>query len=253
MSPRNPIFIAVNTVRGWLTKLLRRLSKLQVLPAPRVEVISKKPSEIGSPAIITPVRQAPLDVRLSWRRRIANDPKAYTYLGTLQKIVFDPHGMSLPKLDYPVFCPNMLGWLEEPYPRLALSLDQQDLLVIGKVRQPSDWPHPTETVATALPGWQTRGGVMPRPIPQRYSERTIEFIGKGNGDGPDFSDPDTFFVLQPIEQILVKPHGATIFNFVRPGVGPDATSMAFLINPKTGEGHFIGGRVVFDSRIHSAA
>ena len=180
------------------------------------------------------------------------DPKCYTLIGRMHKIVFDPHGMTPPVLDYVVWSPNLLAWLDEPYPWLALSKDEQDLLIIGKLPHPSDLPHPTESVPTTLPGWASRGGRMPRPVPQRYSDRTTMFIGKENHGEPDFGNRDTFFTIQPVEQILIHPVRSEIFNLIRPGVAPDGSLMAFLVNPKSGEAHFIGGRVTVDSRIHGA-
>ena len=93
---------------------------------------------------------------------------------------------------------------------------------------------------------------MPRPVPQRYSDRTTMFIGKENHGEPDFGNRDTFFTIQPVEQILIHPVRSEIFNLIRPGVAPDGSLMAFLVNPKSGEAHFIGGRVTVDSRIHGA-
>ncbi len=206
-----------------------------------------------SPTVIIGVRGLPLNTRLEHRRKLMADPKAFTLIGRMHKIVFDPHGMTPPKLDFPVWSPNLLAWLDEPYPWLALSKDEQDLLILGKLPHPSDLPHPTESVATTLPGWANRGGRMPRPVPQRYSDRTTTFIGKEQHGAPDFSNVDTFFTIQPVEQILIHPVRSEIFNFIRPGIAPDGSLTAFLVNPKTGEAHFIGGTVTMDSRIHGPA
>jgi len=206
-----------------------------------------------APAVIIGVRGLPLDTRIEHRRKLMQEPKGYTLIGRMHKIVFDPHGMNLPVLDYPVWGPNLLSWLDEPYPWLGLSKDEQDLLILGKLLHPSDLPHPTETVPTTLPGWASRGGRMPRPVPQRYSDRTTAFIGKNKNGAPDFENADTFYTIQPVEQILIHPVRSDIFNFIRPGVAPDGTLMSFLVNPKSAEAHFIGGTMTLDSRIHGPA
>jgi hypothetical protein len=81
---------------------------------------------------------------------------------------------------------------------------------------------------------------------------TDDFIGKSCRDGaPDFSDADTFYVLQPINQILLHPFGSDNQALLQPERGIDGTRMAFLVNPRTGEAHFIGGRVYITNRIHT--
>ncbi len=63
-------------------------------------------TQVASPAVIVGVQGLPLDTRLAHRRELMQDPKAYTLVGRMHKIVFDPHAMSFPALDYPVWSPN---------------------------------------------------------------------------------------------------------------------------------------------------
>jgi hypothetical protein len=207
-------------------------------------------TQLAAPSILTVNRGLSLEQRIAHRRELLADRRSYTIMGRLHKIVFDPFGMNLPPLTYPVVCQNMLQWLDEPYPTLALSKDEHDLLILGKIPQPSDLPGDVNNlddyVPTSLPGWASRGGKMPRRYPQRYSDRTRGYLG-GSEANPDF------LVIQPIEQILFQPVRTATYSMIRPTEGPDGTRMAFLIDPRRGEGHFIGGSVLVDARIHGPA
>jgi hypothetical protein len=201
---------------------------------------------IGNPvvarmaSIIIPGRWLPLETRLEIRRQKARDKKAYTVIGRMHQIVFDPAGMSLPELDYPVMYQNSIQWLEEPFPRIAVTSDEQDVLILDEVPHPQDVNHPKERVETNLEAFKVYGGTMPKPVPQRYRDRTNEEMGR-------------FLVIRPVYQILFYSMGLVSANFLMPGTGPDGSRMAFMIDPKTKEGHFVGGQVSVDSRIHASA
>lgn len=167
--------------------------------------------------------------RIEHRRKILR-LQEFEILGRLSVVVFDPNGMSLPKRDEPVFQPNLLDW-ESLGPWLGISADSQDLLII------SDVPHPPRLKDTSeyLGGrhYDKSGGFMLgtprfRMHEQRYSERTA-LKHKG------------FLVLQPIQRILLKPKGVADWALINVHGGHDGTQMAFLVNPRTQEGHFIGG------------
>ena len=195
------------------------------------------------------VRGLSIESRIQHRRTLAGTPTSYTFCGYLHKIVFDPSGMDLPAVDYPVVNRNLLQWLEEDprnCPRLAISKDEQDLLILGRLPQPPDLPGDvtdmSDYVDTDLPGWASRGGRMPRRYPQRYSDRTRCVFG----------GHDEWLVIQPVYQIMLYPFAGRQFQFVRPGPDPEGRLMSFMVNPKTQEAHFIGGSLLIDSRIHRA-
>jgi hypothetical protein len=205
----------------------------------------------SAPSLIVPAGFKSIDEKIEARRRWAHDPKAYRLLGYLQKIVFDPAGMDLPKEFWtePVICPNMLQWLEEDprnCPALGISASEQDLLILGSLPQPSELPGDvtdlTQYVKTDAPGWASRGGMKPRLWPQRYSDRTRSTFGK-NGE---------WLVIQPVFQVMFYPVTRGDFHMLLPSAGADGSQMAFLVNPKTKEAHFIGGSFLISSRIHRA-
>jgi hypothetical protein len=211
-----------------------------------MEEITNHESQIA-PGLIVPSHGLPLLDRIKHRRELLTDASQYTFQGFLQKIVFDPAGMDLPieHWEGKVVCPNMLQWLEEDptlCPRLAISKDEQDLLIIGPLPQPSDLcgdvNDRSQYEPTKLPGWEVRGGMRPKLWPQRYMDRTRLFLGE-------------WLVIQPVSQILFYPRAGGQFGMIRPGAGPDGTQMAFLVDPKAKEGHFIGGSLYVDMRIHS--
>lgn len=226
-----------------------------------------------STQLITPAlafHGLPLDKRIGVRRELVKDPKNYMLLGKMIKLLFDPFGMNRPDsrtLDHPVINPTRLDWQKDvgaeclvDYPRLAISRDEQDLLILGalpplaEVTGP-DFDDVSTWVKTTLPGWQEdRGGkrtagTMPRRYVQRYSDLTVDWIGRGSE--PDFKDPDCFFVIQPVTQILIHPAGSDQPAMVEPKANADGTRMAFLVNPRTNEGHFIGGTLHVSTRIHT--
>ncbi|MGA8224012.1 MAG: hypothetical protein WB780_20350 [Candidatus Acidiferrales bacterium] len=200
---------------------------------------------IGNPvvakvaSILIPGRFLPMETRLELRRQMARDKQAYTVLGRMHTIVFDPAGMNLPDLDYPVLNQNVIQWLDEPFPRIAVTKDEQDVLILDSVPHPHDVNHPTDRVATDLESYQVFGGTRPALMPQRYRDRTVEEMGR-------------FLVIRPIYQILFYALGLKEAKFLMPGVGPDGSRMAFLIDPKTKEGHLVGGQISVDSRIHQS-
>lgn len=201
---------------------------------------------IGNPvvarvaSIIIPGRWLPMETRLEIRRQKARDKNAYTVLGRMHTLVFDPDGMNLPELDYPVMYQNAIQWLEEPFPRIAVTKDEQDILILDPIPHPQDVNHPKEREVTTLEEYKVYGGTRPKPVPQRYRDRTNEEMGQ-------------FLVIRPVHQILFYTMGLTSAKFLMPGVGPDGSRMAFLIDPKRKEGHLVGGQVVVDSRIHQSA
>jgi len=212
------------------------------------EIADRKSQSTNSAGLIVPSRGLRLADRLKHRRALIADASKYTFQGFLQKIVFDPAGMDLPTEHWEglVVYPNMLQWLEdEPTkcPRLAISKDEQDLLILGPLAHPSDLcgdvNDRSQYEKTTLPGWEVRGGMKPKLWPQRYSDRTRLVIGE-------------WLVIQPVVQILFYPRTGGQFGMIRPGAGPDGSQMAFLVNPKTKEGHFIGGSLYVDMRLHSA-
>ena len=209
---------------------------------------AQKSRIIPGPGVSIPARGLSLADQLRRRNELFEDPNRYTFLGFLQKIVFDPAGMDLPSehWDGIVLYPNLLQWLEEEpsrCPRLAVSKSEQDLLIMGPLAHPSDIcgdvNDRSQYVPTDLPAWKGRGGMRPKLYPQRYSDRTRLMCNE-------------FLVIQPVYQIMFYPKAGGQFSMVRPGPGPDGTQMAFLVNPKTKEAHFIGGSFFVDSRLHTA-
>jgi hypothetical protein len=228
------------------------------------------------PALIMPVAGRPLTDQIGIRRACALSQDNYAIWGRMYRLLFDPFGMTRPDLaalDHPVMRPNELNW-ENDDPRdapvLALSRDDKNLLIIGKVPKLAEVCAPdTNDIRhwepTKLPGWQVpRGGrvvdgkvvdripagMMPRRYQQRYSDLTTEFIG-GNGTGPDFSNPDCFFVIQPVSQIFIHLAGLSTPGLIEPRADAHGTKMAFLINPKTHEGHLVGGNIRLTTELHT--
>ena len=218
--------------------------------------------------LIIPDAGKPLTDRIKIRRELMRDKANYTFWGRMLKIVFDPAGMSRPDpstLDHPVIFPNWISWEDDdPFlaPVLALSLNQQDLLVIGDVKHPPSVFGPDRDdistwVPTKLAGWQTaRAGVpetagkMPRRYAQRYSDLTTEFVPNLTNE-PNFDNPDCFLVIQPVHQILLKITGGMQPGIVEPETSRDGTKMSLLINPKTREAHLLGGNIRLTTRLHT--
>lgn len=116
--------------------------------------------------------------------------------------------------DDPVFQRESIDWMQTG-PRLALSDDAADLLLIDPVAHPPD-----------LNDARTKPPILRE---QRYRDRTSKAF-------------DNFLVLKPVRQILYRPASAASFALV--DVQPDhkGNPMAFLIDPLRSEGHLIGGR-----------
>jgi hypothetical protein len=221
-----------------------------------------------TPNLLIPDSGKPLTDRIAIRRDMMRDRSNYTFWGRALKIVFDPDGMCKPNpwsLDHPVIYPNWISWENDENfcgPVLALSLNQQDLLVIGEVKQPpevfgKDRDDVSTWVPTNLPGWKDpragdplTAGRMPRRYAQRYSDLTTEFIPNTTTE-PNFDNPDCFLVLQPVHQILMKISGSIQPGVLTPETAKDGTKMAFLINPKTREAHLLGGKINLDLRLHT--
>ncbi|MGH9406776.1 MAG: hypothetical protein ACRD3D_13190 [Terriglobia bacterium] len=146
-------------------------------------------------------------------QRLAAKFREFDLVGRLSVIVFDARGMNAPEREYDLVNGNMLDW-EDRGPWLAVSKDQQDLLVAGTV------PHPPELRDTST--------YPPQLAPQRYSDRTQSKFGD-------------FLVIQPVYQILYKPKGIADWKIIRVTTGFDGSQMAFLVDPELGEGHLIGG------------
>lgn len=131
---------------------------------------------------------------------------------------------------------------------LAQSLDHSGLLVPGALRRPDgvvdlpDWKDPAWKCAD----WtkeESEGRVIRDPakdmaplIPQRLVDRTSRLLENSN-----------FMVFQPVLYIVVRPEldGQILATFWKIICGPrhsDGTQMSFLVDRKTGESHFFGGR-----------
>ena len=242
----------------------------------------------SGPALIIPQAGRPLTDQINIRREAMKDSNNYAVWGRMYRLLFDPYGMNRPDpagLDHEVPRANELNW-ENDDPRdapvLALSKNDKSLFILGSVAQLAEICAPdTSDVRnwekTTAPGWQTpRGGtwvdnygrptppgragtklanqipagMRPRRFRQRYSDLTIDFIG-GGGDEPNFSDPDCFFVIQPVSQIYIHLAGLAQPALVEPRASADGTKMAFLINPKTREGHLIGGNIRMTTELHT--
>jgi hypothetical protein len=223
-----------------------------------------------------PMAGRPLTDQINLRRACVKDSANYAIWGRMYRLLFDPYGMNRPDpmtLDHAVIRPNELNW-ENDDPRdapvLALSKNDKNLLIIGPVPQLAevstpDTNDPKHWVKTNLSGWQTpRGGhvvngkivgqmpagMMPRRYQQRYSDLTVDFIG-GLGDEPNFKNPDCFFLIQPVSQIFIHLAGMDHPGLIEPTTAGDGTKMAFLINPKTREGHLVGGNIRLTTELHT--
>jgi hypothetical protein len=234
-------------------------------------------TQVSSSALILPANRFPLIERIKARREAVEDPRSWNAVGKMVELNFEPDGMHRPIVtDHLVVYPNAFKWRKETgaidartrrpmdFPRLVMTNDEQELMIVMPIPplpgvQGPDFDDPSTWVPTDLPGWQAmRGGDprtvghMPRRYEQHYGDLTDDYIGQARSDGgPDFRDPDTFDIIQPVHQILVHPVGSNNFNVIVPRKGLDGTHMAFLVNPLTGEGHFIGGRVYITTRVHT--
>jgi hypothetical protein len=148
-------------------------------------------------------------------RRSLHRRQEFSVLGRLNSIVFDPRGLDPPKVDHAIIQPNMLDWLGKG-PWIGVSPDGQDLLVISSV------PHPPD-----LPDTRTKPPTM---IPQAYMDRTLRRFEK------------RFLVFRCVSQILYRPKGVASWGLINVSTGFDDTQMAFLVDPNSGEAHFVGGR-----------
>ena len=242
----------------------------------------------SGPALLIPRAGLPLTDQINIRRAAVKDAKNYAIWGRMLRLLFDPYGMNRPDpatLDHPVARLSELNW-ENDDPRnapvLALSRDDKSLLIIGDVPplaelSAKDTNDPANWVKTNLPGWQTpRGGVavdrhgkpvapgrpahhiegqmpagmMPKRLQQRYSDLTVDFVGT-EGDEPNFSNPDCFYLIQPVSQIYMHLAGMAQPGLIEPKAAGDGTKMAFLINPKTHEGHLLGGNIRLTTELHT--
>jgi hypothetical protein len=243
-----------------------------------------------APNLVVPIDGMNIKDQIARRRRMAQNPADYAVWGKMFRLFFDPAGMRLPdaeSLDHPVLKSNELNWENEDprqAPTLALSRDDKSLLILAPVpalapveaaelRWPDDWEE------TSLPGWQTpRGGTWvdaqgkpiapgqaipqnarikgripagyrPKRYPQRYSDLTLEFTPPA--DEPNFSNPDCFLVIRPVSQIYLKLSGLAECGLIEPITAANGTQMTFLINPKTREGHLIGGAIRLSTEFHT--
>jgi hypothetical protein len=184
--------------------------------------------------------------QLRRRRKLMRRNPDIVVIGKLYTISFEQRGMSLPRQERPPLYRNLLQWGDDSnlesdnWPLLAVSKGRDDLLIMTSVPHPPDLPDTNHWAPTDHPGWASRGAQRPVMYPQRYRDRTTTF----------FKD---FLVIQPVDHILYKPMGDPTFAVLRCHTGFDGTKMAFLIDPNTGEGHFIGGRFLFDLTVKMAS
>lgn len=231
----------------------------------------------------------PIEWRLAHRRKLVEGRKNYTMVGRMHTIVFDAGGMDQPPVDQggrpiQVMERNKLQWLDRTrLPMLAVSDDEQDLLIVNTVPHPEplvnqeileptglenmlrrrhpdrsgpivdelraniEWDASFGKMVNRDPAWVRRypdGRLHPmsftRPTrwPQRYRDRSCTRLKNSN-----------FVLIQPVAQILFHPVRVAEWNLVVPRLDRKGRRMAFLIDPYTGEGHFIGGEFFVDSRI----
>lgn len=252
--------------------------------------MATQPQTFAAPGLIIPTAGRPLTDQINLRRAAASDPKHYTIWGRMLRLLFNYHDMNRPDpgtLDHPVARFNELNW-ENDDPRhtpiLALTRDDKSLLIVGPVPQlaevcAADLDDLNNWEKTSDPAWQTpRGGYVvdaaghrlppgkpgtkivgqipagmrPKRYQQRYSDLTVDFIGgPTNADEPVFSNPDCFFLIQPVAQIYVHMAGMAQPGLIEPRTDAQGTKMAFLINPKTREGHLVGGSIRLTTELHS--
>lgn len=174
-----------------------------------------------------------VEERIAERRSMARKNE-YHIVGKMMAVVFDR--ATMPRAE--VFQQNMLWWEgEQPdaFPWLGISTDEQELLIISPVPHPPDIRDVSNMILTD-------GVYRAAKHPQRYRDRTRAKLK--NSD---------FLIIQPVIQVLYKCFGEAAMAMIKPSTGFDGTHMAFLIDPNTGEGHFIGGRFEIDRRIRQAA
>jgi len=232
------------------------------------------PTYERAPSLIVPIDGMNVKDQIARRRKMVLNPADYTIWGKMYRLLFDPFGMSLPdSFDHPVPKLNELNWENDDprhAPTLGLSRDDKSLLIVGSVPQLApcemadpQWPDDWEK--TSLPGWQVpRGGTWrdgkivgripagyrPKRYMQRFSDLTTEFTPP-NWTEPKFADPDCFLVIRPVSQIYIKLGGMAQTGLVEPITAANGTSMSFLINPKTREGHLIGGAIRLNAALHT--
>jgi hypothetical protein len=129
-------------------------------------------------------------------------------------------------------------------PQLGVSHDGKDLLICGpvadargKVGLPDipdpDWipAVPTQSQLDDKNWKQPRA----RIIAQRFED-----LASGQFKANDNS---LWLVFQPMAQVIFRPLQRPTFATITCEVAPwDSTHMALLLNPQTGEAHFVGGR-----------
>lgn len=231
---------------------------------------------VRTPNLVIPIADLRLDDLIKRRREMVRRPADYSFLGKMYRLFFIPDAMNAPNpedLDHPVCFRNELNWENDDpreAPTLAISRNDKSLLIIGPVPQLAPVAHPTpqwpdDYEKTDLPGWQVaRGGrwengkivgripagYMPKRYHQRYSDLTREYTPP-DGERPNFANPDCFLVIRPVAQIYTKLTGVAQSGLIEPIVAGNGSQMAFLINPRTREGHLIGGEIRLSVELHT--
>lgn len=199
----------------------------------------------GGPAI---ARQMPFTMgeRIKMQREMIVKNQ-FTILGRLHWILLDHEGMRVPNPQEAVYQRNLFDW-QGIGPMLGLSADEQDLLILNAVPHPPDitvtdtqkfhyeherasesYPHGREIAVIDTPA---------KKIEQRYRDRTCERFRL---------DGMSFLHFCPVAKILIKPKGYAAWQTLSCETGFDDTRTAFLVNRRTGRGHFVGGRFVLGS------
>jgi len=174
-----------------------------------------------------------LKARIEHQRHVVND-RRYKRLGRVVMIIFNPDLMHRPPMNGRKILPafNVLDWRgdpERPGPWIGLSEDHQDLVLYG-----NDGgffyavPHP--------PDIPDNSGPVKIDVEQRYRDRTTEKLKNS-----------PFLLIEPVHQIIFKPFGIASWTKIFVNEDYHGRQMTFLIDPRRGEGHLVGGRFAIGS------
>lgn len=185
---------------------------------------TSRPSAPASPLLRT--HPIGLDARIRHRRKLMQTPASYDVLGRLMMIIFHPerYWRECKPPGITVMNQSALDWQEpgDPVlPTIAISKDGYDLLILDVPLR-----HPPQLVDTSARLDDLKFG----KVDQHYRDRSEHWF-------------KNFLRIWPIFKIVYKPAGVADWRFILGQASLDGTGTYpdFLVDPKVGEAHIIGG------------
>lgn len=175
------------------------------------------------------------------RRQIRR--REFRPLGKLEKIMLGENAVPRPEPDNPLVRRGFpvaisLDWRNKG-PLIGLSQDEQDVLIVGQMIHPPDYPDPhwkqgpPKKFVNGFPVPET-----PRMVPQRLRDRCY-------GSTLD-KDRKVWLIFQPITQILFLLQERTGMGIIRCEADYSGRHATLLYNRKLQEGHLLFGSKEFN-------